>query len=338
MRILLAIVITAAAAWAGYWFIGSSALHSGITAWFDARRAEGWVAAYSELSVQGFPNRFDTTLSDLQLADPASGMGWQAPFFQLMTLSYTPNHVIAVWPHEQRIVTPTGAYALSSTDMRASLVVEASTALAPKRSTLTAEGLTLTPEAGTGAFSATSLRLAGERGEDAPDTDDPRYHLGLAAAGVAPPAPLLAQFDVAGTLPRVIDTLSADVTVDFTAPWDRYAIEEARPQPTRVDVTRIAANWGAMTLEASGILDVDAFGTPDGTITIKARNWRDMLKLAEGAGALTPDAAVATESALSLLANASGSDKTLEIPLKFEGGRVWLGPLPIAAAPVMRLR
>lgn len=338
MRLLLAIVIIAAAAWAGYWFIGSSALRSGITAWFDARESEGWVADYSKISVQGFPNRFDTNLTDVDLRDPVSGLGWQAPFFQVFSLSYKPYHVIAVWPHEQRILAPEGAYKLSSTDMRASLVLEASTKFAPKRSTLTAENLAWVPENGPGAISAAVLTLAGERAGDNPETGDPRYHLGLVAEEVAPPAELLAQIDPNSTLARVIDSLNADFTVDFTAPWDRYAVEEARPQPTRIDVKHVAATWGTMTLEAAGSLIIDASGIPDGTITVKARNWRDMLKLAEASGALTPDLRTAAEQVLALMAGASGSDKSLDVPLKFTGGRIWLGPLPVADAPLMRLR
>ncbi len=338
MRILVAICVALAAAWAGYWFIGSTALKSGITAWFVARQSEGWVADYSDLSVQGFPSRFDTTLDNLKLSDPASGLGWEVPFFQLMTLSYTPNHVIAVWPHEQRIVTPDGAYTLASRDMRASLVVGASTALAPKRANLTAEGLAWTPEVGGDSTSVEALRLAAERIEPVSGGSDARYHLGLAAEGVAPATSSLALIDAEGTLPRVIETLNADLTVEFSAPWDRFAIEDARPQPTRVEVTRIAASWGAMSMEASGTLDVDAQGIPVGTITIKARNWRDMLALVSGVGLLTPDAATMAENALGLVANASADDKTLEIPLFFESGRIWLGPLPIADAPILRLQ
>ncbi|WP_138934918.1 DUF2125 domain-containing protein [Roseovarius arcticus] len=338
MRILLAICLALAAAWAGYWFIGSTAVKSGITAWFDARQSEGWLAEYSDLSVQGFPSRFDTTLTDLRLSDPVSGLGWEAPFFQLLTLSYTPNHVIAVWPHEQRITSPEGTYTLASRDMRASLVVEASTAVALKRATMTAEGLAWTPEAGGDAAAVEALRLAAERLDDAPDTGDARYHLGLAAEGVAPAASRLALVDPEGTLPRVLDTLNADITVDFSAPWDRLAIENARPQPTHIEMKRVAASWGVMTLEGSGTLDVDPQGFPTGTITVKARNWREMLALAERAGALTPDAATMAENALGLVASGSGNGKTLEVPLRFEGGRIWLGPLPIGDAPILRLQ
>ncbi|HEY9037897.1 MAG TPA: DUF2125 domain-containing protein [Roseovarius sp.] len=338
MRILLAIVITLAAAWAGYWFIGSAALRSGLAAWFDARQAEGWVAEYADLSVQGFPNRFDTSFTDVALADPASGLGWQAPFFQVLTLSYTPNHVIAVWPEEQQVRTPLRSYALTNQDMRASLVVAPSPALAPRRMTLTAEGIALTPDDGSGALSAATLRLAGERTEDAVGNGNARYHLGLAASDVALPAEAMAQFDVEGSLPRVIESVMVDATVDFDVPWDRRALEVARPQPTRIAIKNAEIRWGVMTLTASGVLSVDLAGHPDGTLTVTARNWRQILDAATRAGALLPDVADTVERALSVLADMSDDPKSLEVPLRLAGGSIWIGPLPIAPAPVLHLR
>lgn len=333
MRLLLAIVLALAAAWAGYWFIGSTALETGIRTWFDQRRAQGWVASYDDMGVSGFPNQFVTSFTDLRLGDPASGVTWEAPFFQISTLSYTPNHFIAVWPHDQRLETPDGAFAVASSDMRASLVIEASTAVGLKRATLTATDLAVTPaQIGGAPLSATSLHLAAERDEGA---GDPRYHLGLAAQDVAPPAPLVALLRTGDIVPRVIDSVVADLTVTFDAPWDRFAVQDTRPQPTRVEIRRIDATWGAMMLEASGDLDIDAMGTPMGTITVTAHHWREMLDLAQGAGLLTPDMAGNIERALAAL---ESDGKVLELPLTLKTGQIWLGPLPIAEAPVLRLR
>ncbi|MFD0857378.1 DUF2125 domain-containing protein [Roseovarius aquimarinus] len=330
---MLAIVLALAAGWAGYWFIGSSAVKSGVADWFEDRRAEGWTAEYGALSVAGFPNRFDTTLDAVALEDPASGLGWRAPFIQIMALSYRPNHVIVIWPETQSFTDRGRAMTLDSTDMRASLVVAPSTALAPERVALTAEGLSLRPEGAalSEALSASSLRLAAERVEGA----EARYHLGLAAADVAPAASLLAQIEGGGDLPRVIDSITADITADFTAPWDRAAIEAARPQPTRIEIIGMAMAWGGMALDAAGTLEVDAGGMPSGTLTLTARGWRDMLDAAEASSLLTSDMATTAERALTMM---SGGQDTLEMPLRFGEGRVWIGPLPIAPAPVLRLQ
>ena len=88
MKKLLVLIVTLAALWAGYWFVGAAGVKAGFAVWFDARQSEGWQAEYSDLSVKGFPNRFDTTLTDPALADPATGLAWSAPFVQLFALHH----------------------------------------------------------------------------------------------------------------------------------------------------------------------------------------------------------------------------------------------------------
>ena len=231
MRALLAVILLAAGLWSAYWVIGSRSTLAAFERWFDARRAEGWVAEAGTLGVQGFPNRFDVVLGDVILADPATGLAWEAPRFQIDALSYRPNHVIAVWPETQRIATPQEKFRLESQDMRASLVLAPDTALASRRMTLTAEFLRITPEARPEETTALStLSLAAERLEGA------EYRLGLRAEGLTLAAPSRARLDPEGRLPDRIEGFSADVTATFDKPWDRTAIERARPQPTRLRV------------------------------------------------------------------------------------------------------
>lgn len=336
MRLLLIITLALGAAWSGYWVVGSTAARAGFVAWFDTRRADGWVAEYGDLALRGFPNRFDTGFSDIALADPATGLAWEAPYFQLMALSYRPNHVIAVWPGAQVVATPLQTFDIASGDMRASLVLTPDTGLAVERATWTAADLVVTPrDKATGAVALASATLAAERETAVAKT---RYHLGLAATGVTPPGDFLARVDPAGALPRALDTLRADLRVTFDAPWDRRAIEQARPQPRQIDLTLAEARWGALSLKAAGVLEIDAAGQPSGEITVKAENWREILELARASGALPDGVAGPLRDGLSLLAGLAGNPKTLDVPLVFSGGRIWLGPVPIAATPVLRLR
>ena len=76
MRKLLILVLMAALGWSIYWIVGSEGSRAAFQGWFDQRRADGWVADYSDLTVQGFPNRFDATFTDLSLADPGTGLAW----------------------------------------------------------------------------------------------------------------------------------------------------------------------------------------------------------------------------------------------------------------------
>ncbi len=335
MRALLSIIILASLGWSGYWFVGAGATKFGFKTWFDARRAEGWVADYADLAVRGFPNRFDASFTKVALADPGTGLAWEAPFFQLLALSYKPNHLIAVWPQQQLVATPLEKYRVTSDDMRASMVLEASTDLTMNRATLTALALTIAPDGGDAPLQIEGLTLAAEH---VPADADAHYHLGLRADGLAPPSTWATRVDPNGTLPDKFTVVHADLTVLFDRPWDHRAIEQARPQPQQIRLRLAEATWGQLSLQAAGELVVDAAGQPTGTVTIKARNWREILQLARNSGTLPARISAPVEEGLKLLSRLAGNPKTLDIPLEFASGRIWLGPVPIAPAPVLRLR
>jgi len=333
MRALLAVILVAATLWAGYWVIGSRATHSAFEGWLDARRAEGWAAETGSLGVQGFPSRFDVVFEDVILADPATGLAWEAPRFQIDALSYRPNHVIAVWPDEQLVATPEEKFRVESRDMRASLVIAPDTALAPRRMNLTADYLRVTPEARPGETTALStLSLAVERQEGT------AYRLGLRAEGLTLAARARTRLDPEGRLPDRISGFNADVTATFDKPWDRTAIERARPQPTHLRVRLAEGRWGDLHLQAAGEVDVTPDGWPEGEITLKARNWREIVTILRSAGALPESMASSVEQGLGMMARLAGNPDTLDIPLGFGGGRMWLGPVPLGPAPRLRLR
>ncbi len=333
MRILIAVVLAAAALWSGYWFVGSQALEGRLKAWFEARRGEGWVAEVGAIDVRGFPNRFDTTLSELDLADPETGLAWSAPFFQLLALSYRPHHVIAVWPHEQAVATPAERIEVVTRDMRASVVFDGGTDLALDRATLVLDGLRLQSSLGweadlpEGRFA--TRRRPGSR---------TAHQIGAEVHDLTLGPGLRERLDPGRALPPEIDTLHLDMTVDFDAPWDRRAVEAARPQPTRLDLDDLSARWGALSLRAAGELTVDAAGIPTGRVTVEATNWREMIALAVGAGILPEALSGTVERALEVLAGLSGTRDTLDVPLAFADGRVSFGPVPLGPAPRLVLR
>ena len=327
MKKLLIVVLSLAALWSGYWFFGASGVKSGVANWFEARRSEGWQADYSDLAVAGFPNRFDTTLTDPALADPATGLAWSAPFLQIFALSYQPNHIIAAFPEWQTLASPTGKLSVQSEAMRASMVMEPNTALAFNRANLSAGALTLTPEGGRRTKLA-GLQIALTREGEA------SYRAAFNADDLAPPLPR----EITNSLPDTLAAFRADATLGFSKAWDITALQDSRPQPTSLKLHLAEAEWGQLKLAAAGDLTIDRTGTPTGTLTIKARNWRDILTLAEAAGTLPPGLSPQIAQGLSLLAGLSGNGETLDIPLTFAGGFIKLGPVPIAPAPRLFIR
>ncbi len=332
MKRLLILIALAAGLWSGYWVWGAQALKSDIADWFDARRADGWVADYATLSVAGFPNRLDATLDAPSLADPGTGWAWQAPFFQVLRLSYDANHRIAVWPGRQMVSTPHTKYDLTSADMRASIITDGADA-ALERATLVADTVLVTRHGAKDGTAMTALNLAIKAQPDSPAT----YRVSLSADDLAPPAHTRQRVAPQQALPQRFDALTADLTVTLTRPLDRRTLEQDRPQPTRIDIAKARAQWGDMILEAAGTLRLDDQGRADGRITLRARNWRDILRASARAGAMPDVVTDQIENALSLLTAMAGNPRMLDIPLEFSGGRVYVGPVPVGTAPRLRL-
>lgn len=331
LKRLLIVILVAAAAWSGYWFVGSAGVRAGFEGWFADRRAEGWAADYSDLAVRGFPNRFDTTIDDIVLADPETGWAWEAPFFQLLALSYKPTSVIAVWPHEQSISTPFDKIAVTSQDLRASLTLDAAPRLPLDHATLVGSGLDF---AGAERASVGTLRLATQRIEGT----EAEYRYGVLAETVSLPAALVDRLSTGIALPGAVKKLELDMTVAYDRPWDMDALEVARPQPVQLDLDLAEAEWGELKLAATGEVEVDAAGLPIGTLSIKAERWRDMLRVAVSAGALPDGVARSAERALGFIANLSGNPNSLNVTLDLRDGGIYLGPVLLGPAPVMRLR
>ncbi|MGB1235957.1 MAG: DUF2125 domain-containing protein, partial [Planktomarina sp.] len=293
MRILVWIAVVLAAGWSGYWYVGASAVERGATQWFEDRRGEGWAADTTDISTGGFPNRFDTTLTNIRLADPQTGLGWQAPFLQIFALSYQPNAVISVWPETQTLLTPNGDVAIATDDMRASLRLAANTALELENAVFEAKALRLVSDSGWNA-GADSAMLAMRRREGTEAT----YDLFVDAQNVLPGDVLKAIVDPNGRLPDIFQTANFDAQVTFDRPWDRFAVEDRRPQPTKVELRKMQAIWGQMEVLLAGDFTVDSAGRPDGTVTIKVTNWRDILALGVENGILPDNFASTLETLL----------------------------------------
>ncbi|WP_439142302.1 DUF2125 domain-containing protein [Planktotalea sp.] len=332
MKRLLFVIIAAAALYAGYWFVGSSGATTGFERWFVERRAEGWVADVNSIETRGFPSRFDTTLSGISLADPDTGLAYSAPFLQIFALSYKPEHLIAVWPNEQTFSSPFGKAAITSEDMRASLIVKKNTSLALEKANFTADAVNIAMDTGETLGTANAL-MAVQLVPAAQNT----YQFGVDLKDVVLPEPKGLRLE-AGILPEALEYARGDVTAAFDAPWDLNALQSARPQPTRIDVKLIEAKWGQLELRLAGGFDVDTQGRASGQITIKAQNWRDILALSAATGAIPEQLIRPIEQGLSLLSGLSGNRNTLDLPLTLDAGLMKLGPIPIGPAPLFRLR
>jgi hypothetical protein len=330
MKRLTIAIIVAALAYSGFWFWSASVQKDAIAHWFETRRDAGWTADYSELSVIGFPNRLDTTITSPRLGDPSTGTQWETPFFQILRLSYNPKHLIAVAANEQTFSTANGELGIKTSDLRASLELADIKSLTPERLIVVAEGLDM---ASTSGFTLKSN--VAQISIDATATDETQYRIGIDARGVAGSLPGL--MDIAQGNDRAIDRLTLDTQITLTAPLSRTTIENARPQLDKITITQAEILWSGLKLSATGEVEIGHGGTPIGKITLKLENWRAMIASERQDTRITQEALNQIELVLKLISGLSGNPETLDLPFDFVNGQIWLGPLKLGNAPIIAI-
>jgi hypothetical protein len=331
MRVLLAIVLLAAAAWSGWWWWNASTRERAVESWLAERRAAGWVAEAADVSVNGYPNRVDLTVTALELADPHEGWAWSAPFFQVLSLTWTPHHFIAVWPTEQVVSTPYDTARIEAARMRGSVVFVPGLSLALDRSTVEITDLAVTGETGWNASLGKAL-VSARRAEDGPPGLSP-YDLSIRTEGLALPEDWTAGLDIGGVLPTRMEAAEVDATLAFDRPWDRHAVEGENPSLEAVSMRDLRLSWGRLDMRARGTVVADAAGYAEGTVDLRVRNWREMLEIAVNADLIPQGAARAVETGLGLVARLGGSRNAIDVALRFEDGRTLLA-LPLGAVAI----
>jgi len=331
MKRALMLLVLAVVALAGLWVAGAAMTKQLTTAWLDARATEGWLVEYDGLTTRGFPTRFTTNLRNLQLADPETGWAWSAPRFTLEQTPFRPDRITAIWPQDQTLSSPFERLEITATAITADLDVQPAADMALDAAHLIFRDLAISSSAGW----ATALDLGTL---DVTHLGDAAYDLVFVASDLTPTDAVATRLNPAGLLPPVMDGLRYEAQMQFTRPWDLFAIEATRPQIVRLELTELRATWGELLLRTSGSLDVDAQGIPTGELALRAENWRQMVEMAENAGVLPGPMRGTLEGMLGILAGLSGRDTDIDATLGFANGRVFLGPLPLGPAPRLTLR
>lgn len=323
MRLLLWISIFLAAAWSGYWYVGQSAFQRGAETFFQQAQSQGLVAQNSGLSIQGYPNRFDLTVTAPKIGDPRRGLEWSGPFIQVLTLSYTPWHVIAAFPPTQVVSTPVEDITITSEKLQASVVVSPTPALTLDRTAFVGSNLAF---ASTQDWTVTADEIRFATRADPSMTN--AHDIGLEVKSLTPDPTISALMP---DLPATIALIRLDALASLSAPIDRHS-GETRPGLTALSVKEGIFNWGALSVFAKGDLEVVS-GFPEGRIVIRVEGWRNLVTLAVATGAVKADVAPTVERMLETMAGSSGNPEVLELPLIFANGRMNLGPLPLGPAP-----
>lgn len=318
MKRLILVVILAALTWAGWWFWSAQTLKADITAWFEARESDGWVATYSDLTVRGFPNRLDLTISDVTLANPQTNVLWQAPFIQIFALTYKHDHKIVAFPNVQTVTVAARPHEITSEGLRASLVLTQDGVI--DRLNVEADVLNWDGVAIANAKAAL-LRQEAQR-----------YQFGFVAETIARAGGKLTPLSET----RVDDT-QINTVITFDKDWTLSALQDGRPQPREIDVTLMSYKMASLELDLAGDLAVDPSGRASGKLTLRAANWQTALEQARLGDHLPGSITEKLVQGLSIVAGLKGRADTLDLPLTLQRGQMSLGLIPLGPAPLFQI-
>lgn len=326
MRGLLIVVLALGTLYSGYWVLGSIGLQKAAEGWFASQATSGMEATNSGLEVDGFPSRFDLTVTDLHLADPVTGFAWDAAFAQVFSMTWKPWHVIAALPNTQKFTTPDAEILLASTTLMGSLKVVPGSALALDAVIVEGADLSATSTLG---WVVKAARAQLSTRQDATLANG--HEVNVTVTGLVPdPVVMVGTAD----LPAVIESAQIDVVMGFSAPIDRFA-GETRPQLKALTVKQGLVRWGDVELTLQGALVADEGGLAEGRIDLTLINWRRILAPAVAMGLIKAEVAPTVENMMALMAQQSGDAAVLELALVMKAGWMSLGPLPLGPAPRM---
>ncbi|MEZ7813346.1 MAG: hypothetical protein ACI9O0_000551 [Paracoccaceae bacterium] len=318
MRILAWAVAAVALLWSGYWFFTSRIAHHTILSFIEQARNNGAVIDYSDLNLEGFPNRFDLTVSAPLVQNAAKSFHYHSDFIQFLSLSYSPWHVIVAFAPRQDLVLFGKNLEIETDKAQASIVMSPTKNLALERLIFMGSGLRFRNDSG--ALGQASSFDMGLRARDALPTDgatDRRYQLGLRATNLKlaftdGPTQIFLQLDM--LLDRPIDG----------------KIWHENPMPRAFDLSNFSLIWNMAELTAAGQVSADSRGLAQGRIMLTLQNWQVFFDFAVAQNWISPKARQGIKNLGQALSQ--GKDR-LELPLFVKDNWVSLGPVPLGKLP-----
>ena len=311
MKKLLFVIVAAALAWSAFWFFQASALRSAIENWKDREIAAGRDVSYSDVKVAGFPNRLDTTFTDLTLANPDTGWSWTAPQFQILRMVYTDRQVIFAFPNSQVVSNGTTDWTITSERLLASLRRDRSDALV--------RFIAEAPFVNIDGSDDSAVALAAANFAIEQTEGDAGLYRASLSGDIATPSGEAAA-----------NSLLARSELRFAS-----ALVPGQDRPAIQQINLIDGQYGLgeTQLSLSGDFDVDKKGRMTGDLSLETLNWRAMLEQAEDNLGFGRDGMRFLNDVLTLVASFQGNKDQLNVTLRLNKGNVSLGPLPVGKLP-----
>lgn len=298
---LVVLPFLAAALLVGAWHLAVTRMEAGLTAWAEAKRAEGWTLRHDPPQRAGFPWAAELLIPGLVLETPAR-LGWESERVTLRLALTDPFHAQAEF---------TGRQALRSAGAAAPVQAEALALRAPilgGETRLSAEQLSLP------GLSLSALEA----------------HLGagtLRAEARNLTWPGLPPFEEPRLMARV------------STPW-RGSAAEWRAAQGQLRVDELTARSGQVAVRLEAQLGLDAQLQPEGNGRLVVTNPTDAINVLTRAGVIPTNMVPTLRAVLAISARppAEGGAPRLDVPLELRNRRLGAGRIPWLVLPPLDWR
>ncbi len=305
---LIAVIVICAIGWSVYWVIGGRIMDERVERWLDFPADSGWSVAYDSVALAGYPNRFDTTVTGFELRHKDSEAAWRINPLRLFALSYQPQKFIAVWPAEQTVILPRGGVVdVFTDDMRASMSFGVDAL--PYEAVVSIKGALLATPMGAVPIEDVLLAMRAVDGAGDGAGSGADYDVDMRVDGLYLP--------VQDEPSRIDGHIRARVVMD----------------EARVDIMSSNVRLEGVVLQATGSLGADADGYLTGDLSVAVQNYTELPALLAVYGVIKPTMAARVGKTLSFISALALDKSRVSVPLRFDGGKMYLGPLPIGEAP-----
>lgn len=316
---LAALLVLLAGGYYGLWSYGAGTIRSQIDARIAALEAEGGDFQAAELSVSGFPLGFETELRNFTVRTPDS-IVIRGDALEAESAIWAPTDIAVALDRGLLVTVPTPE---GSTPLRMTARSATGSIGAALDGRVHAAEMVLDTVAvdlpGAALIEAETVRLQ-------------------AAPPPSPAAPLIVamaaqNIDLPGVpdglLAPTVDAVTLDIAVTGPLPAgpSQAALALWRDAGGLVTIERFALDWGALSVEASGIMTLDRDLQPEAELSTAIRGFQEALSAIQRAGLLPPTQAALFGVGLTVMAGPPDEQgvATLRAPLTIEDRRVQIG-------------
>ncbi len=326
IRILIIAVVALSLIWSGYWFLGGRAHRGMVVGQLERAEADGWKITHSGVELNGFPNRFDTTVTELRMESPEGEFIWETPSLQLLTLSYRPNHLIAVLPDKQRFSIFGNSVELTSQGMNASIVVSDPDNLNIERFVFESSKAELEISTGwKGVFD--NVLFAVRRSDQDPAKVDAAIRLSSKETR--------SSNDEADDTEDLIKptTMTGEASLQASREIGLNMCKDGHAEIRRIDVSELKLSRRQSELGVAGSLAFDSNGVSDGQLDITITNGQPLVDEAVEAELIDANVAANIGTVLSLLALTSADPASATAPISINNGRAGIAGIGLYDIP-----